>query len=346
MTHCGNRYGHEDDSILSLREKIELEDDSFVGNNEDMYEAGTYYRPHATFILNDGLLGEMKGVKNNKPGKKLHKYIIPLLKDPRIEGVGDGGYEPQHNFDIRDLPEGTAEELLKSKPLLGGIEYYIKNVGIDDTVTNIMTIKYYWEFDDQNHAIVDKYKDIEEFSSFIGGDFEKQVQFLEDGESSIYIDQGDPDWVLETFKTKHPEEYAESIKDPEFKDADNEDIDSVFKDVYSVELESAYYDASQVDFESKAWKDIRDYVSTDKNDPSEGGFYLDQPNGMWDKFSLKVDLEKADLAELENDYQYDLAQYVKDKLPTYYYTDWSGMDYSKENEDVAMERFRDLLAER
>lgn len=96
MGHCGNRGGIPGDTILSLRDK----------NN----------RPHLTFILNNGILGEMKGKNNDKPTPKYHPYIIELLKLPIIKMVKGGGYLPENNFSLSNLSQEQLKDLFKNKP--------------------------------------------------------------------------------------------------------------------------------------------------------------------------------------------------------------------------------------
>lgn len=98
MGHCGNVGAKPGDTILSLRDKKNT--------------------PHLTFILNNGVLGEMKGRGNDKPAPKYHPYIIELLKLPIIKGVKGGGYLPENNFKLNDLNDNQLEELLKTKPKL------------------------------------------------------------------------------------------------------------------------------------------------------------------------------------------------------------------------------------
>ena len=96
MGHCGNVGGKTDDTILSLRDSKNI--------------------PHLTFILNNGILGEMKGKNNNKPSEKYHSYIIELLKLPIIKNIKGGGYLPENNFKLSDLTKEQFEELIKLKP--------------------------------------------------------------------------------------------------------------------------------------------------------------------------------------------------------------------------------------
>ena len=109
MRHCGNSNPNEGDQILSLREPVEVK----RGRKTEKL-----WKPHATFILNDGKLGEMKGWGNSKPSAELHPYIVGLLKDPRIEHVVGGGYAPARNFSLKDLPRQQLQQLLRDKPYL------------------------------------------------------------------------------------------------------------------------------------------------------------------------------------------------------------------------------------
>ena len=96
MGHCGNAGAELGDNILSLRDSKNI--------------------PHLTFILNNGILGQMKGRQNDKPSEKYHPAIIELLKTPIIKQVRGGGYKPENNFSLNDLEEDMKEELLALKP--------------------------------------------------------------------------------------------------------------------------------------------------------------------------------------------------------------------------------------
>ena len=103
MGHCGNQPSEKPgDRVFSLRTKVDV-------------DGKTYFKPHLTFIYNDGFLGEMKGRANEKPAERYHQYIFELLKLPIIEGVIGGGYEPEHNFELDDLPDHMLKELREIK---------------------------------------------------------------------------------------------------------------------------------------------------------------------------------------------------------------------------------------
>ena len=96
--HCGNAAFKEGDNILSLRDSQNI--------------------AHLTFIENNGILGETKGRNNQKPSIKYHAPIFELLKHEKIKTIKGGGYKPENNFFLQDLPKEQQNELLKSKPKL------------------------------------------------------------------------------------------------------------------------------------------------------------------------------------------------------------------------------------
>jgi len=96
MGHCGNAGQKRGDTILSLRNPRNI--------------------PYATFILNDGKLGEMKGRNNLKPIPETHKYIIALLKSPIVKKIVGGGYMPRNNFALSDLKKDEQEDVVRSNP--------------------------------------------------------------------------------------------------------------------------------------------------------------------------------------------------------------------------------------
>lgn len=129
MGHCGNTasYKHSD-TILSYR-------------TPHKHKEG-FWTPHLTFIMDgSGFLGEMKGYANKKPTEKYYNVIRALLLDDRIAGIKGGGYLPESNFTIWDLPD--AEEIVKQKPSLTGdnISKYVENIGVDDTLVEIIQSK-------------------------------------------------------------------------------------------------------------------------------------------------------------------------------------------------------------
>ena len=81
MRHCGNGAGTEGDRLLSLREPV---------SKGDLH----FWKPHLTFIINDGALGEMKGFANGKPEECFHPYVEGLLSRPEIREIGGAAIAP------------------------------------------------------------------------------------------------------------------------------------------------------------------------------------------------------------------------------------------------------------
>jgi hypothetical protein len=105
MRHCGNGFGKKDDELLSLREPVRK-------------GKAILWKPHLTFILNNGHLGEMKGYANGKPKAKFHPRIVSLISDPRIKGLRGGGFGAMNNFSFADLKPPLRETVLGSNPRL------------------------------------------------------------------------------------------------------------------------------------------------------------------------------------------------------------------------------------
>lgn len=183
MNHCGNANPKEGDQILSLRELV---------------KKGTLEKPHLTFIINKGILGEMKGFANNKPSEKYHKYIIPLLKDPRIISIYGGGYAPQNNFSLSDLSKDVQDSLLKEKPTLD-LKHLIKTD--PESVVNAWG----WKVTpDKEYVIIYPYKNIEEFLRL------NKFRSLDDDDDLIWIDsvgKEDKESLIEKLAKKHPEQF-------------------------------------------------------------------------------------------------------------------------------------------
>ena len=140
MGHCGNTASYDrTERILSFRTVKK------IGNK-------IFHRPSLTFILHrDGDLGEMKGRANNKPDPKYHDVILALLKhkdtDGRylIGGVNGGGYKPEANFSLTDLPIAKLKELLEIRPdLLNKKTELVLNGGV---ITEELLKKYDKDWD-------------------------------------------------------------------------------------------------------------------------------------------------------------------------------------------------------
>jgi hypothetical protein len=123
MGHCGNSPRKDSsDTILSLRKKI-------------MMGPTPRWEPHLTFIMeSDGYLSEMKGRANDKPTEKYHPMIVKLLENDIIKGMRGGGYRPENNFSMADLPDGERDRLINMKPELGNAYDLFQKLGPSDEV--------------------------------------------------------------------------------------------------------------------------------------------------------------------------------------------------------------------
>jgi len=112
MGHCGrSSYGY----LYSLRQVIPL-------NNK--YKLNKSVLTAA--IGEDGIMYQLKGVKNSKPKDEYHKYIEPLFfvlggggeeDDYLIQGFGTE-YAADQDFKLSDLPEETLKNLYQNRPEL------------------------------------------------------------------------------------------------------------------------------------------------------------------------------------------------------------------------------------
>lgn len=152
MGHCGNNshMKKNGDCLLSLRKR------STVGDR-------VIDVPYLTFILDaKNRLGEMKGRGNAKPAQRYHKYITALLLNPIVEGVKGGGYLPENNFKLSDLPEEDQEKILEQKPELERAktmdfnekldELREQGVGIDGDIEDDRVVVWKGGWNDLDHS--------------------------------------------------------------------------------------------------------------------------------------------------------------------------------------------------
>ena len=112
MGHCGrSSYGY----LYSLRQNIPI-------NNK--YKLNKSVLTAA--IGEDGIMYQLKGVKNSKPKDEYHQYILPLFyvlggdgeeDDYLIQGFGTE-YASEQDFKLSDLPEETIKDLYQNRPEL------------------------------------------------------------------------------------------------------------------------------------------------------------------------------------------------------------------------------------
>jgi len=112
MGHCGrSSYGY----LYSLRQVVPL-NNKFKLNKSVLTAA----------IGEDGIMYQLKGVKNSKPKDEYHQYIEPLFfvlgtpgeeEDYLIQGFGTE-YASEQDFKLSDLPEETIKKLYQDRPEL------------------------------------------------------------------------------------------------------------------------------------------------------------------------------------------------------------------------------------
>ena len=225
MGHCGNQPRQSSrDRILSLR-------------GTEKRGGQTFHVPYATFILrDDDKLGEMKGRFNSSPKhafeqgyspSDFHDEIFALLKLPWIKGVVGGGYMPQENFRVSDLPAEQIEALGEIKPQMLPLKIQYKKTGItpalidqiESDVSDIRNVK----FDEETEAFIwDARPDLKDF-------IEHYVEVDRNHRSAIAlwvlkVLQGDehldfyPEHssrekqsLLDELEKKHPEDYAQLV---------------------------------------------------------------------------------------------------------------------------------------
>jgi hypothetical protein len=110
MGHCGrSSYGY----LYSLRQVIPI-------NNK--YKLNKSVLTAA--IGEDGIMYQLKGVKNSKPKDEYHQYILPLFyvlggggeeDDYLIQEFGSE-YAADQDFKLTDLPEETIKDLYQNRP--------------------------------------------------------------------------------------------------------------------------------------------------------------------------------------------------------------------------------------
>jgi hypothetical protein len=241
MGHCGNSpRSSSRDRILSLR-------------GTEKRGGQTFHVPYLTFILLDsGKLGEMKGRFNSSPKNAFeegyspsdfHDEIFALLKLPMITGIVGGGYMPQENFKVADLPAEQIEALGEIKPQMLPLKIQYKKYGltpalieqIEGDIHDIRDVK----FDEKNKAFIwDARSDLKDFiEHYVKADRNHRtavalwvLKVLEGDENLDFYPEGgssrEKESLLDELEKKHPEEYAQLAAHIEqLWDAEHDDFD-------------------------------------------------------------------------------------------------------------------------
>jgi hypothetical protein len=97
-----------------------------------------YHDAHVTVMVKDKVTYEIKGRGNQKPSPKYYKHLIALLKSPLIRKMEGGGYAPENNFMLSDLPNEDQKKLLKLKPnLISIIQVYLDSKVDSNTLRDV-----------------------------------------------------------------------------------------------------------------------------------------------------------------------------------------------------------------
>jgi len=274
MGHCGNAGAKEGDTILSYRSIQEVDGQKM-------------WKPHLTFILDTetGLLGETKGRGNGKPSEKYHNVIVDLLRLPEVKGIKGGGYMPDNNFKLSDLPEETQDELVEEKPGLASVAHDYKKRGM--TKDLLARMEGMWEDTDQDFPEFkddtfwhDTRYDLDEFLEQYGGDQAAWIAKILDGREHLDIDLGGgsyyQDELFASLSTKiqhqvgawviaNHEDEVEEWKEENDTDYDGTDASDTLKIVneYDIdEVKDALYRAEMTGHEYGAEKEMVDDLSS------------------------------------------------------------------------------------
>ena len=203
MGHCGNvaGQGKPGQRILSLRRPVKGP------------EGREAWEPHLTFILHTAqkALGEMKGRGNEKPAARYHPYIAALLESPVVDKVWGGGYLPENNFSVADLPKDVQERLVKGKPALMTFGMRLGREGLTDKLVEDVAWKLELRPDDWSPRLrafrIGAWKSAMDFVESVGTERTRQaIRLVLDGESvPTADDMGEDEYVLETLRVLTPE---------------------------------------------------------------------------------------------------------------------------------------------
>ena len=273
MRHCGNTANpRTGDQILSLREPIKR-------------GGKTFWRPHATFIVNNGVLGEMKGYANQKPAAKLHPYIVKLLESDLVKVMNGGGYAADQNFSLDDLTEQERGRLLQHKPELAGIDQYIARHGFDQVVRDMlgshMAGTPEWR---GNDLVVEEFANLKDFAEKTGDRGLQYAVKVFDGDAEPYefdrVDPNEREHFYDEYKKLKPEGWQRLVElaRQDYSDvidyiADREEVepsevlknldrylyDNDFDDLNAA-ADNAIRDAYRLAAESELYKNVKDYL--------------------------------------------------------------------------------------
>lgn len=348
MGHCGNSFGSYEQRILSLRRE--------AGNGK--------WVPHLTFVLEpNGYLGQMKGRGNDKPAPKYYPYIVKLLENPIIKGIQGGGYEPDTNFSLSDLPKDEYTRLIEKKPeLLPKWTTYFEKDGLDSYLLKEMQewsgteIK---KFKNTDKVIILKFKDFGELVDNHGNETAKEVAaFLydnlllsedveryvdEDTESELlnYIQNEQPEvykQILSGLRSTYPQELKKWKKDEEY---DTSDSDHVYYFAASVgspligDLHHGCVHGIIAGVQESLVEDLIAIIKDDNLFAEYPDYFIQSPIYL---LASSIDVTKA------MDEKADYKEFLKNRIPEIdLSSDMLEFDTSEINNQVAFDSFTDVF---
>lgn len=264
MGHCGNSGARAGDDILSLRDPEG--------------------KAHLTFILNDGMLGEMKGRANSKPTKRFHPAIMDLLMHPEIRSLRGGGYAPERNFSLRDLDESQRKQIEALKPDIGNPIMYMLRAGKKAELATEFGLEPDEISLQGNEVVLAKFNEFDDLGEIVsgpafewwfgddrdrhdGGGWDVHWRDIED-----YVDQ-----ELEDLMVKVAEDEGDEVEDAAQAFDENDTVRSA--------VEGAFHDAYQSGAEKEAWDRFKSLMDSPED---EYGFWVDMDNHP---YRLMISLE-------------------------------------------------------
>lgn len=364
MGHCGNGAGREGERIISLRQPIRS-------------GTKTYWQPSLTFILDaNGLLGEMKGRGNDKPAARYHQYIAKLLENPLVKGIKGGGYLPQKNFMLSDMPQAEQDRLVGVKPNLGGLKYMLQKFGptaevaqqvmakLADIDTESITGFPKWD-EKRKLILLNQYPSIDDFVERYGSDFLKRMVGSQRGsgdnpfhDTEYHVESYEvetlfdklPDYVQANIIAYAKAGYVESYSEEDF-DTGSQAMSILWdeRDDIIGDFKSAVITGLQYGAESDCYDDIVKALNNAENDYGVSVEYTkhtDKESGrtgfVWDSPCwLVIDLAKAiEICEDEGlADEISSTGWFPEKIEVEEpYNGWSGYD-----ESAALETILDML---
>lgn len=285
MGHCGNSGAREGDDILSLRDPEG--------------------KAHLTFILNDGMLGEMKGRANSKPTRRFHPAIMELLMHPEIKSIRGGGYAPEMNFSLKDLDEAQRKMLEKLKPDIGNPIMYMLKAGKKQELAAELGVEPGEISLEGNEVALATFADLDNLDEIVSGP--AFGWFFGDDRDRHDGGGFDVSW-------RDAEDYADAeleelmVKVAAAEDEEAEDAEEAFdnSDTVRSAIVSAYHYAYQSGAEREAWESFKRLMDSPED---EYGFWVDMEKSP---YRLMISVEGLNRMGRLDDYPHrDLRDMIK-----------------------------------